>query len=87
MAETPYIVIDPDIMMRNIQKMQEMADRHQVQLRPHIKTHKNSPVGQTPVGGRSLWNNCGQGGRSGSDGGAWDYGYFYCLSDCCAVQD
>lgn len=38
--ETPSILIDLDIMMRNIETMQARCDAVGVQFRPHIKTHK-----------------------------------------------
>lgn len=38
--ETPAIIIDQAIMEHNLQKMAELARRHGVELRPHIKTHK-----------------------------------------------
>ena len=38
--DTPALVIDLDIVQRNLEKMQKKADTHSVSLRPHIKTHK-----------------------------------------------
>ena len=38
--ETPCLVIDLDIVKRNIAKMQSIASQYNVSLRPHIKTHK-----------------------------------------------
>ncbi|MFB5660236.1 alanine racemase [Alteribacillus sp. HJP-4] len=40
MLETPAIVIDEEVMINNIQKMADHAKKHDVLLRPHIKTHK-----------------------------------------------
>lgn len=40
MLETPCVVIDREIMMRNVRRMAEEARRNGVELRPHIKTHK-----------------------------------------------
>jgi D-serine deaminase-like pyridoxal phosphate-dependent protein len=37
---TPALVIDKAILLRNIQMMAEKAQRNDVLLRPHIKTHK-----------------------------------------------
>lgn len=38
--ETPALVIDRDIMLENLRRMQAFADRNHVRLRPHTKTHK-----------------------------------------------
>jgi D-serine deaminase-like pyridoxal phosphate-dependent protein len=37
---TPVPVVDYDTACRNIRRLQEYCDRHQLKLRPHIKTHK-----------------------------------------------
>ena len=39
--DTPAVVIDHAIAAANLQRMQSLADRHGVALRPHIKTHKS----------------------------------------------
>jgi len=38
---TPAIVIDLAVVKRNIQRMAEYAKKHNLQLRPHTKTHKS----------------------------------------------
>ena len=38
--DTPALLIDQDILMSNLRKMQACAERKKVSLRPHIKTHK-----------------------------------------------
>ncbi|MCY4464699.1 MAG: alanine racemase [Chloroflexi bacterium] len=38
--ETPSVLIDMDIMERNIARMQERCDQLGIDFRPHIKTHK-----------------------------------------------
>ncbi|HDL03897.1 MAG TPA: hypothetical protein ENH25_07175 [candidate division Zixibacteria bacterium] len=38
--DTPAVLIEKSIMEKNIRSMQRMADRHGVDLRVHIKTHK-----------------------------------------------
>ncbi|MDR6555202.1 alanine racemase [Paenibacillus qinlingensis] len=38
--ETPCVLIDTEIMARNIATMAERVQQHGVQLRPHAKTHK-----------------------------------------------
>jgi D-serine deaminase-like pyridoxal phosphate-dependent protein len=39
-TDTPVVVIDKNKLMNNIYKMSEVAKKNQVNLRPHIKTHK-----------------------------------------------
>ena len=39
--DTPALLIDQEIMMRNLSGMQAYADRYRVNLRPHAKTHKS----------------------------------------------
>ncbi|UCG21901.1 MAG: D-TA family PLP-dependent enzyme [Deltaproteobacteria bacterium] len=38
--DTPALLIDLDIVRRNLEGMQKSADKYGVALRPHIKTHK-----------------------------------------------
>lgn len=38
--DTPSLIIDREIMMDNIRRMQSYADKYNVHLRPHTKTHK-----------------------------------------------
>ena len=38
--DTPALVIDLDVMMHNIRRLQEHLDAHGIANRPHIKTHK-----------------------------------------------
>lgn len=38
--DTPALLIDREILKKNLAWMQSYADRHQVNLRPHTKTHK-----------------------------------------------
>ncbi|MDM5297421.1 alanine racemase [Bacillus pumilus] len=38
--DTPALLIDQRVMMENMTVMQQYADRQQVKLRPHTKTHK-----------------------------------------------
>lgn len=39
-VETPAVLVDLDIVERNIQRCQDQCDRLGVAIRPHIKTHK-----------------------------------------------
>lgn len=38
--DTPALLISRETMIKNLEKMQEYANRHHVALRPHTKTHK-----------------------------------------------
>lgn len=38
--ETPAVLIDLDIVERNLKAAQDYADHHGLKLRPHVKTHK-----------------------------------------------
>lgn len=38
--DTPALLIDYDIMMKNLRAMQKKADDAKIKLRPHIKTHR-----------------------------------------------
>ena len=38
--DTPCVVIDDDIVERNLVRFQDYCDKHGIRLRPHIKTHK-----------------------------------------------
>lgn len=38
--ETPAVLVDLNVAERNIRVFQEYCDKHTLQLRPHIKTHK-----------------------------------------------
>jgi len=44
--ETPVPLVDLDVMASNLNAMQAYADAHQLQLRPHTKTHKSVYVGR-----------------------------------------
>ncbi|MCU0227305.1 MAG: alanine racemase, partial [Bryobacterales bacterium] len=44
--ETPAIVVDLDIMERNLQRVADYARSHGLRLRPHTKTHKSPLLGK-----------------------------------------
>ena len=44
--DTPALVIDLDIMDRNLRRMSEYAANHGLRLRPHTKTHKIPALGR-----------------------------------------
>lgn len=47
--DTPALLIDLDVVDRNLEKMQEKANKLGVALRPHIKTHKIPELAQQQV--------------------------------------
>ncbi|MCY4526425.1 MAG: alanine racemase [Anaerolineaceae bacterium] len=42
--DTPAVLIDIPTMLRNIERMQSYCDRHGINFRPHIKTHKSPEI-------------------------------------------
>lgn len=54
--DTPALVIDQDIMMKNIKDMQDYANQYNVHLRPHTKTHKMPYIAklQEEVGAKGI---------------------------------
>lgn len=53
---TPSLVLDLDVLEANLRRMQALADRNQVRLRPHVKTHKCVEIArrQAALGARGL---------------------------------
>ena len=47
--ETPALLIDLDIMERNLQKVAGYAREHNLRLRPHTKTHKIPALGRMQI--------------------------------------
>lgn len=47
--DTPSLLIDREIMMDNIHRMQQYADKYNVHLRPHTKTHKMPALAKLQV--------------------------------------
>jgi D-serine deaminase-like pyridoxal phosphate-dependent protein len=43
--DTPALVVDMDVMERNLQRMADYARQHALRLRPHTKTHKIPALG------------------------------------------
>src|SRR5205085_7900909 len=43
--DTPALVVDLDILERNLQRVASYAREHSLRLRPHTKTHKSIRVG------------------------------------------
>ncbi|MDW7674256.1 MAG: alanine racemase [Bacillota bacterium] len=42
--QTPAVVVDLEKLEKNIYKMQQFADKHNIKLRPHIKAHKTLEI-------------------------------------------
>ena len=42
--ETPVLVVDLDVMERNVRACVEFADEHDLRLRSHVKTHENAAL-------------------------------------------
>lgn len=48
MAEitSPTLIIDKEICLRNIERMAQKAQKHNVRFRPHFKTHQSAKIGE-----------------------------------------
>src|SRR5215475_10883591 len=44
--DTPALVVDLDIMERNLRRVAEYTRQHGLRLRPHTKTHKSPRIGR-----------------------------------------
>ena len=47
--DTPALIVDLDIMERNLQRMADYAAAHSLRLRPHTKTHKIPALGAQQI--------------------------------------
>lgn len=47
--DTPAVLIDLDVLERNLQRAQSYFDEHKILFRPHIKTHKIPEIGRMQV--------------------------------------
>ena len=47
--DTPALIIEKQILDKNIKNMQEIADRNSISLRPHTKTHKTPEIANLQV--------------------------------------
>lgn len=50
---TPYLVVDRDVLDRNLERMRSIAARHGVRLRPHMKTTKSVEIALAAHGGQA----------------------------------
>jgi D-serine deaminase-like pyridoxal phosphate-dependent protein len=46
MITKPTLLLDSEICKRNIRTMQEKAESHHLELRPHFKTHQSLEIGR-----------------------------------------
>src|SRR5690349_18730575 len=44
--DTPALVVDLEVMERNLRRVAEYARAHSLRLRPHTKTHKSTRIGR-----------------------------------------
>ncbi len=56
--DTPAVLIDLDIVERNIQRFQAHCDQHGLKLRPHIKTHKLVELARRQVAAGAVGITC-----------------------------
>lgn len=49
-VDTPALIVDLDVLERNVREMADVARRHGVALRPHAKTHKSVEVAALQLG-------------------------------------
>jgi D-serine deaminase-like pyridoxal phosphate-dependent protein len=47
--DTPAVLIDLDVLERNLQRAADHCHRHKIALRPHIKTHKMTALARMQV--------------------------------------
>ena len=52
--DTPALLIDLDIMERNLRRVAEYAKAHGLRLRPHTKTHKVPAIGKLQLASGAL---------------------------------
>ncbi|WP_288426945.1 D-TA family PLP-dependent enzyme [uncultured Agrobacterium sp.] len=55
---TPAVVVDLDIARKNIARFQELADRHGLNVRPHIKTHKLPAIAEMQLAAGAIGITC-----------------------------
>jgi 3-hydroxy-D-aspartate aldolase len=62
--QTPALVIDLDILERNIARMAEHAKRNKIDLRPHAKTHKSAEIARRQMAAGALGICCAKLGEA-----------------------
>jgi D-serine deaminase-like pyridoxal phosphate-dependent protein len=62
--QTPALVVDLDILERNIARMAEHAKKHNIALRPHAKTHKSVEIAKRQLAAGALGICCAKLGEA-----------------------
>src|SRR3984885_15741514 len=62
--QTPALVIDLDVLERNIARMADHAARHGIGLRPHAKTHKSAEIAKRQMAAGALGICCAKLGEA-----------------------
>jgi D-serine deaminase-like pyridoxal phosphate-dependent protein len=62
--QTPALVVDLDILERNIARMAEHAKKHGIALRPHAKTHKSVEIARRQLAAGALGICCAKLGEA-----------------------
>jgi 3-hydroxy-D-aspartate aldolase len=62
--QTPALVIDLDVLERNIAAMAAHADKHRIALRPHAKTHKSAEIAKRQIAAGALGVCCAKLGEA-----------------------
>lgn len=62
--QTPALVIDFDVMERNIARMAVHAKKHGIALRPHAKTHKSIEIARRQIAAGALGQCCAKLGEA-----------------------
>ncbi len=62
--DTPSLVVDEDLLRRNIAEMAAFATSVGVALRPHIKTHKTPQVARLQIGAGAIGITCAKLGEA-----------------------
>jgi D-serine deaminase-like pyridoxal phosphate-dependent protein len=62
--QTPALVVDLDVMERNIARMAEHAKTHGIALRPHAKTHKSVEIAKRQIAAGALGQCCAKLGEA-----------------------
>jgi D-serine deaminase-like pyridoxal phosphate-dependent protein len=62
--DTPCVLVDLDVLERNISRAQEYLDRHRISMRPHIKTHKIPEIARLQVAAGAVGITCAKVGEA-----------------------
>jgi len=57
-VSTPAVVVDLDVVQRNIERFQTYADAHGLEVRPHIKTHKLPAIADMQLAAGAIGITC-----------------------------